>query len=319
MTQELCPLRTDVLEIIPELTRAAAVGGRVKISDNLSREDWEQILGICAAQRIHTFVYDALPECNIPEDIRSLWESQVKANEKASELVNAIVNAQEEAWKKRGLKYALLKGPAVSALYPKPSHRHCGDIDWWFEDEDSWQTALELAKKNAEGRIHTDSDGDINYVFKGVVIEHHRDWTHLSSRKLRWIVGNPKVLEGRLGPEDTLLSLICHILHHLAWDGVNLKQVVDIAIAYQRYEGQYDKQQFSSKLKKLGLTRLVSLLDSIITDRDCNSKNCKRFLSILLEARPSLFSRMKLMWYLSPRECLARYYYLFSGRIHRTI
>jgi len=317
----------DPIALICELAAAALQGRRIEPRADVAPQEWRQLLGVCAAQRVHTFLYDALPESGVPEDVLTLWKSQADANQRASRLVAAIVEAQETAWKKRGLRYALLKGPALAALYPVPEHRCCGDIDWWFAEGGSWKAALEPAGRNAENGLHRDSDGDVSYRFKGVDIEHHRDWTHLSSRRLRHIAGDPAVIGGRLGPEDTLLTLMCHILHHVAWSGVNFKQMTDLAVALKVYDGVYDKRHLEQRLEALGLTKWAAFLADVVPDLTgigedlfpvepkASDKDRQRFVEVLFEASPRLATRVRMMWKYSKTECVARYLYLILGKL----
>ena len=315
--------------LIPELVCAALQGRRIAPRPEMTAVDWNAVLHICAAQRVHTFLYDALPESGVDGEVLAAWQSQVRLNERASGLVAAIVRAQEEAWRKRGLNYALVKGPTVAALYPVPGHRCCGDLDWWFGEKSDWDAALEPAGRNAEEGVHRDSDGDIFYLFRGVCIEHHRDWTQLSSRRLRRIAGAPAVTDGRLGPEDTLLMLMCHILHHVAWKGVTLKQITDLAVALVRYDGAYDRKRFAERLGALGLTRWAAFLAAVVPELTGIGASCfpveaqtvgkdrDRFLSILFGQAPQLPKRIALMWRYSKVECVARYLYLIVGKIWR--
>lgn len=313
-------------EIIPELISAALENRRIAPVSDMDPETWENILGICVAQRIHTFVYDALPLTGVPDDIMTLWSSHAAANERISRRLDAIVRAQQERWDALELRYALIKGPAIAQLYPNPLHRGCGDIDWWFADERSWNEALKPAIRNAMDGIHTDSDGDIHYIFKGVVIEHHRDWTHLASRSKRRIASNADFTLGRLCPEDTILLLMCHILHHAAWEGVNLKQIVDLAVALKSYDGQFDKAHLRSRLKKLGLSKWASLLACVLPEltgiaaecipakAECSEANRERLLNIIFAEKCSFSRRLALMLSCSASEAIARYFYLASGR-----
>lgn len=226
---------------------------------------WRSILGGAAVQNIHTLIYDVLPE-GIPEDVMEIWSGQVHQVEKVNRRIAAVAAAQEKVWNDRGLNYAMMKGLSVASLYPHPEHRGCGDIDWYFTDEKSWNEALELAEKNVPGGVNRDSDGDVNYTWNGVVIEHHRDWTHLSSRKNRLMAGNAHIECGRFGPEDVLLMLNAHILHHLSTSGIGLKQLADLAVAYEKYAGSYDEEHYSCRLKKLGLERWTALLHSVLVE-----------------------------------------------------
>jgi len=305
----------------------------------MDNEQWQYLLGVLAAQNVHTLVYDVLPAALISPGVREIWENQVKAVEKHNALVESIAAAQEAAWKKANLDYALIKGPAIATLYPFPTHRGAGDIDWFFANAESWSKAKEIAARNAESHVTTDSDGDINYTFHSVVIEHHRDWSHLSSRRLRRIAGAPTVSNGCLSPEDTILSLECHILHHLAFKGLCLKQFADLSIALKRYDGQYSRERLEARFSELGLVRWTRLLHSTLirltglpaeyvpTLYDVPEKDIRRLISVIMSdgvgtqgrhrSLTVAMRRILLMLKYGGREGVARYYFLVLGRLDR--
>lgn len=256
----------NTAEALILLLDAAIHGKNAPIgASDVNEEQWGNILGAAAAQNVHTLLFDALPE-GIPEAVMDVWRSQTGMVEQYNGRIAAVVAAQERTWKKLGLEYALMKGSSIASLYPHPEHRGSGDVDWYFADEESWKRALVLAEKNAEDGVHRDSDGDVNYIWKGVVVEHHRDWTHLSSKRNRVLAGPAHIIDGRLSPEDTLLMLNAHILHHLSTSGAGLKQFADMAVAYQRYSGLYDMESFAMRLRRLGLEKWTSLLHSVLLE-----------------------------------------------------
>jgi len=327
----------DVVAIVAELLSAAIRGtGPVEMPE-MDENQWEYIFGVCAAQNVHTLIYDVLP-VNIHDGIHLRWKRITEVVASRNGLIDGVVEKQERSWKKLGLDYLLLKGPALSGLYPVPEHRGCGDVDWCFLNEDSWEKARASAARNAENGLFYDSDGDFHYTFNGAVIEHHRDWTHLSSKKLRKFIGAPaKTDGGRLLPEDTLLMLECHILHHLAFAGIGLKQFADLAVAMVRYDGQYDKRSFEQRMRSLGLERWSALLHSLLVDLtgvdesvlpippESSEKDKDAMLEIIFSdgcvpagRKPTfhnLLLRACLFCRISKIESKARYFSLLKGRI----
>lgn len=328
----------DLTGIVKQLLASAVNGGGAPALADIGEDQWKLILGVCAAQNVHTLVFDVLPD-NVPEEIMSIWRGQSDAVADFNRRSSKLREAQEKAWRARGLNYALLKGESIAALYPEPERRGGGDIDWYFGDKESWEQALALAEKKAEGPLRKDSDGDIHFSYKGVVIEFHRDWTHLSSRRLRSIAGKPTVTEGRLSHEDTILMLVCHILHHLAYAGMGLKQYADLAVTLRQYDGKYDKNEFAGRILELGLDRWTSLLFGAVADLfglpesvlpikpSQNKKAIEKLVRIVFEdgcvpdgrkiTAGLLMRKFALMGRCCPRELAARYFHLVAGRLSR--
>jgi len=328
----------ELTRIVKQLLTSAVNDSETPAVCVIDENQWKRVLGICAAQNVHTLVYDYLP-VGMPDEVRSIWQEQVDAVVDNNGLASAVRESQEEAWRKNGLKYALMKGESVASLYAHPEHRGAGDIDWFFADRESWDKAMHLAEKNAESGTHRDSDGDVNYLFKGVVIEHHADWTHLSSRKLRREAGTPVIVDGRFSPEDTIFLLICHILHHMAFVGLGLKQFADLASAYIKFDGKYDKASLVGRMSHLKLAKWASLLSAALVELtgiseevlpfapSRNKKDTDMLIRLVMEDGYSpkarnvgagfFFDKMMLMFKYCPREATARHYHLIKGRVLR--
>lgn len=233
-------------------------------------DGWNHILGVAAAQGIASLLHDALaalPEdVRVPEGVLALWKKHADANESRFRLLAKVADAQEAGWKEKGIPYAMLKGLALAGMYRHPAHRLCGDIDWYFPSTEAWDDAYKLAEKVTGGHLRPDSDGDVSYVWNGVVIEHHRSWSHLSSRKAKRLLGVPAIEDGRLSPEDELLMLNGHVLHHMTVTGCGLKQFADLAVAYAAHQGKYDREVFAARVKSLGLGKWTALLHAALVE-----------------------------------------------------
>lgn len=300
---------------------------------------WRTVLNASASQSIYSLIYDVLPP-SIPQDVISAWQDHVGRIEYFNRLTERIVSVQESTWKENGLDYALLKGTSLSGLYSNPLHRGCGDIDWYFSPDD-WDKALEIARRNVGDNIAVDSDGDISYFINGITVEHHRDWTSLSSRRFRRILGKPHIKDGRLSPTDTLITLNAHILHHILTGCIGIKQFADLAMAYNRYMPEIDRNELAGLLERLSLTRWTALLHSVLvrltgispellpiapqapqrhTDRlfdmimrDGSFGNGKRVRVAGIPGRVLLLIRY------CPRECMARYFHLAAGTLKKVV
>ncbi len=261
----------NAVEAILALLRNVLWGTEVPAGiDSLDSGEWNRVLGIAAAQGIVSLLYDAvaaLPEsAAVPGDILALWKKHTDANESKFKRISLVAEAQERGWKKKGIPYVMLKGLALAGLYRHPEHRPCGDIDWYFPSPEAWNDACKLAEKVTGGPLRKDSDGDVSYIWNGVVIEHHRGWSHLSSRRAARILGVPASEDGRLSPEEELLMLNGHILHHMSVTGCGLRQFADLAAAYAAHQGKYDPEAFFARMRKLGLGRWIALLHSALVE-----------------------------------------------------
>ncbi len=299
---------------------------------------WRTVLNASASQSIYSLIYDVLPD-TVPQDVMDVWQDHVRRIEYFNKLTERIVLVQEETWKRNGLEYALLKGNSLSCLYSNPMHRGCGDIDWYFSNPDDWNRALEIARRNTDSPITVDSDNDISYFWKGITIEHHRDWTSLSSRHFRRIMGSPHIIDGRLSPMDTLVTLNAHILHHILTGRIGIKQFADLALAYSRYMPVVDRRELADMLDRLSMTKWTALLHTVLVRLtgidpellpvapNAPARHSDRlFDMVMLDGSfgngkrlrlAGIPSRILLLVRYCPRECAARYLYLATGMIKK--
>ena len=153
-----------------------------------------------------------------------------------------------------GLNPVVMKGSTCAARYPSPELRTGGDIDLYIP-EGEFQRALELLKASGID-CSPKPDTSMDFVLRGCEVELHRRYFDLHvSESLLPPVGTP---------EAELLMLSAHILKHACGVGVGLRQIIDFALAYRAYPGDY--QIVHEMFGKCGLSRWDALLLSFVKD-----------------------------------------------------
>lgn len=289
----------------------------------LSLDEWEELYRTSCAQGVHTLVFDAFrPGCVPPHPLLAQWLAQVENAEKDFERKTLVQEGLCRLWTTNGIKFYVMKGLSIAAMYPYPSHRLSGDIDFYFPDSESREKAEKLAKKIAD--IAVDSDGDIHYLWRNVIIEHHRHWSHLSRN-------------AEEGEVDTLLMFSGHILRHSMIGGAGLRQMADLAVATRSLYENYDKVAFARRIQELGLGKWWGLLSAVmnsafgIPGEELPLAPDPRYLEAymdLVEKDGNLgkensrimsgwWSRLRLFVRLCPEEYFTRWCKLSLGRIRR--
>lgn len=102
----------------------------------LEEEEWERVFAMSRRQSVSGMVFDGI--CLLPETLQpspaafAKWIVIADAIEKFSGRMNAALKDLTGLFVSEGLRPVLQKGQGVAALYPEPSHRECGDIDFYF-------------------------------------------------------------------------------------------------------------------------------------------------------------------------------------------
>lgn len=312
----------------------------------LDEMEWRQLYAMARRQAVNTILFDALnflhEDQKPPRELLARWLVDTRNTEEGFAWMHKVMTAQNTTWTDRDIHAVLMKGENIANMYPHPEHRSCGDIDWYFPTPEDWSYANCMAIK-AGSTPEVDSDGDTNYIWKGVVVEHHKQWVRLSSRKgLKYI----KSLEEKfdymdeveiLPPELNVFLINAHILKHALVLGVGLRQICDLAMAYKFYYGRLDKNLYCKIVRRCGLTRWTELLHSVLTGPigmpekylpcEPNERDITKMMELVLRDGNfgsrrvgkigSLLKRFPMFMRYAPREYFTRICSLAIGRINR--
>jgi len=292
---------------------------------SFSEPEWEELYQVARRQAVDGIVYDAV--CgnaaladSMPEGVATRWVVDVEDNEAGYRKMSAVIDAQRKAWEKKGIEAVLLKGHSVAALYPEPSHRRCGDVDWYFPVSGDFARANKVVRDNGL-ELKVDSDGDVSYTLSGVIVEHHKDGFR----------------------QDTLTDMVVmledHVLKHAMVMGVGLKQVCDVAVARAALASSSGVDSLDAALAYAGLAEWDRLLCAalrtmgLLPDPDVESglgvpaSDAELLVDLFMSDgnmgldKKNRFSgfwkRVLLLARYAPRQLASRWFSLAWGRVFR--
>lgn len=238
-------------DIFFALLRSALWGTDMDNQPHLAADEWRCLYDESRKHAVQGIMFDAvrrLPDgVGMPAVLAAEWLVESGRVEKVYGKIVAAVATTEGWWKENGIDAIQLKGTTVAALYPNPSHRVMGDVDWWFSEDNGWERAVNMLHGRGIA-LETDSDGDCHFVWDGVVVELHRKGMKID------------------GNEGMLLMLNEHILHHLMVSGMGMRHLCDMTMAYHACHGQMDTDKYRAILRKSGLIGWTALLESVLVD-----------------------------------------------------
>lgn len=218
---------------------------------SLSEPEWLAVLEMARKQTVCGLVYRGvalLPEeVQVPDSVifplmkeahRVIQQSR-KIDQTAAEVV--------AFFERRSLHPLILKGPEAAKNYPKPELRESGDLDLYFPPKEFGKAVHAIQERlrkipgqagNDESQAGNDAlttlpDGSIHYDWNGIDIDQHAQYFDLDV--------DPSVLPKVPSTEATLLMLSAHILKHSMGTGIGLRQLCDMAAAYQALP--YDQER----------------------------------------------------------------------------
>lgn len=239
---------------------------------------WQRVFREAAAQGVLALVWDGvrqLPaELQPPRELRLQWAYNVERIEQryAAQRVRAEQLAQIFAGE--GIRTVVLKGLAVSRLYPVPEHRPCGDLDCFLMgDYERGNRVAEAAGATVARDFYKHSHID----FRGLAVENHCFCTAVRGsrrhkafeRHLQGLLAAASMqplpdTELLVPPADfTALFLTCHALTHFLSEGISLRHLCDWAVFIDREGDRVDWPAFCRVAAEHRLLRFAEVLSEL--------------------------------------------------------
>lgn len=189
------------------------------------------------------------------------WIAQGMALESRNRLLDVRCKEITDIFRELGLRSCVLKGQGVARLYPNPLRRQCGDIDLWVEgNRDEIYKELKAKWRVGETVVH---HADVE-VFADALTEIHFIPSFTYSPFLfrrykfffkKWRTGSLPIMTRRLDlpilRQTSMLSF-----HHVLYEGIGLRQLLDYYFILRRLDGA-QRRQVIEELKYLGLARFA--------------------------------------------------------------
>lgn len=266
------------------LIRSALWGTPPLLPRTLTHQEWNEVYAISKEQTVTGILLDAitrLPEEQKPySELRIRWillQRSIEAqNKKMDDALRAFVNECET---EHLLPY-ILKGQGVAQNYLIPEHRVCGDIDIYFKPEQFEKAIKHLQSKGYEFEGDPD-EAHTETTYMGFKVEIHKKSATFYTKRLqkRYNEIIAQLLESEKqridinGKEFTVfpplanaLQLLSHMMRHMIFSGLGLRQVCDWVLFAYKYQKQIDKELFIRYTKELQLWETYKAVTAIATD-----------------------------------------------------
>ena len=190
-----------------------------------------------------------------------------------------------------GIRICVVKGQTLSALYPDPTLRQSGDIDFLCHPAD-WTKAMNYLRMQLGVEVtDTNTMKHVEFELDGISYEMHSSLTDMAypPHQRYWErVVMPEVLAGTatvrvaaydvptLPPMLNVLYTFEHIVHHLIFEGVGLRQCCDLALLLTKVQlhEESEVRALHSHLRGLGLERAFSAVCAMLVDHLGLQESC---------------------------------------------
>ena len=270
------------------LLRSGLWGNKADISVFRTSDgpDWNGILYLGKTQAVLPLIFDGM--LTLPADMQLKGQALLKMIayvdrvEKLNARLDAAAAEISDRLKEKGIRSVLLKGQGIAALYRKPEHRQCGDIDLYV-GEANYQHAADIIRSWKE--VHDEmpeSTKHIAFGFDDMELELHRNTLDIHDLKLEmryraWetaemakdecIVTLPGAGPVTVPPAQfNIFYVFYHAFNHFMTLGLGLRQLCDLAILLHTYHDRIDVRELESRLKEYKLDKEWRLFTGLLTD-----------------------------------------------------
>lgn len=194
-----------------------------------------------------------------------------------NERLNAELIALCSLLNERHIKFVVVKGATIGALYPEASSRMPGDVDFYC-DSDNFEKAKAAISETWKVEYREDDTGEqhISFMHNAIMFEMHYLLLELASPRLQ-AVFNKMIADSRmcfrridgvdvpiLSPEAELIYTYLHLYHHFIELGVGLRQICDFAVLLNQH---YDDNKIRLILEELGIKRGFTAFEAICVEK----------------------------------------------------
>ncbi len=260
-----------------------ALGRKKAFSQGLSLREWLGLYKKSEEQAVSGVMLSGLDKFSStqrpPQGLLLQWigVGQIIVQRNAV-MDNAVVSLCKQL-NAQNIRFLVVKGQTIAALYPQKGSRQCGDIDFIVHPSDWFRAYRLFADELGEESIDTHSEKHVEWEKDGISYEMHR-WLNDFASKIHQRYWDEAVMKEAweqpysveingyhvptLVPIHNVLFVFVHLFYHLINEGVGLRQFVDWYILIDSLEFNVDTLE--KHLKEIGLNDAFCGCGAVLTD-----------------------------------------------------
>ena len=238
--------------------------------------DWNVVYQLANEQSVQGIVLRGIEELrakgielSVPKVLLLQWIGEVQVIEQRNKEMNVFLAELIEKLRKNDVYAILVKGQGIAQCYEKPLWRSSGDIDLLLSDSNydkAKDVLLPLATNTEQEFTHFKHLG---MTINGWVVELHGTLhSRLSKRVDRGIdeVQRDVFYDGNVrswdnngtqvflpSPDNDVIFVFTHILHHFFFEGIGLRQFCDWCRLLWTYKDTLNRGLLESRIQEMGL------------------------------------------------------------------
>lgn len=276
---------TPTVEVLFQLLRAALHPEHREEIAWHEMPDWTAIYRLATAQGVTAIAWDGLQrlrseglvesQYDLPRALKLQWAMQVEQIERRYERQLASAVELTDFFAQNGVRTVVLKGFAISALYPKSNHRECGDLDCFLCGD--YERGNQLAEKLG-AKVERDFYKHSHIEYRQLLVENHQFCTAIRGgrerkefeKQLQHLLSTPsaqKVVGSAMeipSADFNALFLTAHGMSHFINEGLKLRHLCDWALLLQYHADTIDWPMFDRWIARMSYDRFVQAMTALV-------------------------------------------------------
>ena len=246
--------------------------------------NWQEVYRLATEQSVLGLVLAGLEhsEEKPPKELLLQLIGEVQQIEQLNKAMNGFIADLINNLRKEDVYCLLVKGQGVAQCYEKPLWRCAGDIDLLLSDENykkAKSTLIPIASEVANEDVMTKHQA---LVINGFDVELHGKIPFVISKRVDngidevlddvFCGGNVRSWECNgtqvflPSPDDDVILVFTHFLHHFFIEGVGLRQICDWCRLLFTYKDSLNYGLLESRIRKMGLMSEWKAFASLAVD-----------------------------------------------------
>lgn len=212
---------------------------------------------------------DHVEDCKVVKKDVVQFIGQAYHLEQKNSAMNSFIGEMVDKMRTEGIYSLLVKGQGIAQCYERPLWRSCGDVDFFF-GEDNYDKA-----KKYWAPLATSVDPEepvskhLGMTIGPWVVELHGSLRFGLSTKIdrgldeikrdalfggdvrSWMIGGTEVF--LLGAENDSIYVFAHFLNHFYRGGIGVRQICDWCRLLWTFRNELDFEMLERRLKKMGI------------------------------------------------------------------
>ena len=253
------------------LVRAGLWEKEVQLS-HLGSVDYTEIYRLASEQTVVGLIaagLEHMTDCKVPQDVALRFAGYTMQLEKRNLSMNQFIGDLMQRMNLSGVDALLVKGQGIAQCYERPLWRAAGDVDL-FLDETNYQKAKELFRWVASSvKPEDDYTKHLSMTIGPWEVELHGNMRAgvtarmdrlidavqadtFDNHKIRiWDNGGAEV--PLPSPDNDVIFIFTHILHHFYRGGIGLRQICDWCRLLYVYKDQIDRPLLKKRLENAAI------------------------------------------------------------------